>query len=328
MLDIITIADGEIITKPGLYRMSLEWYHNVKVCGDEPCFSSSGLRTVFSKSAHAFWKTSDLNPNRYPKKESAASLVLGSATHCLVLGDEVYDEQYITVPTDAPRRPTSTQIAAFERDGEWSEKALVGATFWEVFDKKAASRKLLTEEQIQKIIYMSENIADCPEAVEALTSEYVEISMFWIDPQTGLWLRSRMDNLPTNGYDYADLKTFAPKSSNLDLAAMRSITDYRYDMQFGLAIEGAEALGIGSAEECIIVFVQTSEPYEVLTKNIEIDTLYWARVCNRQAINTIAECLKTGVWPMAAQSTTPYSLPPSLTAKYADMQSDGSLPSL
>lgn len=326
-MKIIDLPAGECVSGPGLYRTPLEHYHTQKVCPG-PSFSSSNLRAVFSQSPHAFWKTSNMNPNRYPEKEPPPSLILGRAAHCLILGDEVYDEHYITIPADAPQRPTKTQIAAFDRDGAWSDAAAPRAEFWEAFAKKAACRTLLTADQIQKIVYMSENIAASPEAVESLTSDCFEISMIWQDDRTGIWLKSRMDALPTNGYDYADLKTFAPKSRNLDLAATRSITDYRYDMQFGLGIEGAEVLGIGSAEECILVFVQTSEPYEVLTKNISVETLYWARVCNRQAIDTIAECLKTGEWPMAATGTTPYSIPPSLSGRYAEMQAEGLMPNL
>lgn len=87
--------------------MSMAWYHSQEVC-DGPSVSSTGIRKAALESPHAFWKTWEGNPNRYPAKEPGDSLVLGRAAHSLILGDEVFEDHFIFVPEDAPRRPTAT----------------------------------------------------------------------------------------------------------------------------------------------------------------------------------------------------------------------------
>lgn len=325
-MNIIDLPDGQIIDKPGAYRMSMAWYH--QQCCPGPSISSSGLRTIVVESPWHFWANSDLNPDRYPEKDAGDALSLGRAAHALILGDEVFDEHFAYVPDDAPRRPTATQIKAFERDGVWSEAAKEGAEFWDAFDAKANGKAMISETQIEHIKFMSQNIAKCPEAVEALTGGLTEISMIWQDPQTGVWIKSRPDQLPDNGFDFSDLKTFAPRSKSIKRAVQQSITEYRYDMQMALAAMGAEQVFGTTASECILIMAQSNPPYTVTPIKINTDTLYWARVMCRHAIDTFAECLKTNTWPMPVEGIIEYSLPPSLLEQYAQMQMDGLLPNL
>jgi hypothetical protein len=326
-MNIIDIPAGGKVSEPGLYKMSMEDYHSVGVCPG-PSVSSTGIRTAH-KSPHAFWKTSSLNPDRYPPKEDNSSLILGKAAHSLILGDEVFDETFCFVPKDAPARPTATQVKAFERDGEWSAKAAEGAAFWEKFDKEAEGRLELKHDQVQKIQYMAENLAADPLAVEMLVSNLIEISMIWQDPITGLWLKSRPDAIPSNGYDFGDLKTFAPKGRDLVLSAIRSTTDFEYAMQMALAIEGAEHVMGTTASRCGLVFVQSSEPYEVIPLSLDEDTLYWARVLCRDGINKISHGLKTGEWPgVTGGKIVEYSYPETVLHRLANLQADGTLPSL
>lgn len=326
-MQIPTIPDDGQVTEPGAYRMSMDLYHSQRVCLG-PSVSSTGLRKAALQSPHAFWKTWDGNPDRYPEKEVSDSLILGRAAHCLILGDEVFEDNFVYVPEDAPHRPTITQIKAFARDGVWSEAAKEGAVWWEAFDKKAKGRMELKAEQVQRIQYMAENLAANPLCVELLKSDLIEISMIWQDEQTGLWVKSRPDCIPSNGYDFGDLKTFAPKGSNLILAAQRATTDHGYAMQMALAVMGAEQVFGSTATECGLCFVSTAEPYEAIPIRIDADSLYWARVLCRDGLNRIAEGLKSNEWPGIGADLTTYSFPPSMSARFAEMQADGLLPSV
>lgn len=321
------IPDGQIIDGPGAYRMSMDWYHSQDVCPG-PSISSTGLRKIALQSPHAFWKTWDGNPDRYPTKEQGDSLILGKAAHSMILGDEVFDEHFVYVPDDAPRRPTATQVKAFERDGEWSDAAADGAEFWEAFDTKAEGRMLLKQEQVQKILYMSENLAANTLCVELLKSELIEVSMIWQDELTGIWVKSRPDCIPSNGYDFGDLKTFAPKGSDLKLAAQRAVTDHGYALQMALAVMGAEQVFGTTAKACGLAFVQTSEPYEAIPVPIDEDTLYWARVLCRHGLDTMARCLKDKRWPGIGEDPVTYSFPPTMLHRLAEMQREGTLPNL
>lgn len=324
-MNVIEVKDGEQVTEPGAYSMSMELYHSQEVCPG-PSVSSTDLRRAYT-SLHAFWKGWKGNPNRYPDKAVMSdSLILGRAAHCLILGDEVFDEHFCYVPADAPKRPTKAQIAAHARDGVWSDAAKEGAAWWALFDAKSEGKLEVTEAQIQKIQYMSENLAANPLCVELLKSDMIEVSMMWQDESTGLWIKSRPDCMPSNGYDFGDLKTFAPKGKNLILSAQRSVTDFDYPMQMALAAMGAERLFGQSANNCGLCFAMTAEPYEAIPILLDEDTLYWAKVRCQHAINRIAEAIETGNWPGVGHELITYAYPPSMTERMSDMQSNGLLP--
>jgi hypothetical protein len=324
---ITQLNDGDIVSQAGAFRVSMDHYHSQNICPG-PSISSSGLRKIVMESEWHFWMSWTGNPNRYPDKEPGDGLVLGKAAHCLLLGDEVFDDLFIYVPKDAPRRPTATQIAAFERDGKWSDAAAPGASFWAEFDKKAAGRLLLTDEQVQKIGYMAENLRRNPLATEMLTGGMTEVSMVWQDPITGVWLKSRPDVIPDNGADFADLKTFAPQKHDIARAAQSAITDHAYHMQMALATMGAEAVLGTTATDCVLVMCQTTAPYTVTPVRLDEESLYLGRVMIRHGIDRFARCLETGVWPMPVEDVLTYTIPPSISGRLYEMQGDGRLPYL
>ena len=319
------LADNETVTEPGAYRCSMRLYHSQAICPGVSV-SSTGIRKAALASPLAFWKTSDLNPDRYPPKEESDALILGKAAHCLILGDEVFAENFAYVPENAPKRPTVTQVAAFEKNGFWSDAAKEGAEWWAKFDAEAAGRSLLTADQVTKIGYMAENLAALPEAREALIGDLTEISMIWQDELTGLWVKSRPDCIPSNGVDFGDLKTFSPKGPDLMLSAMRAVTDHGYAVQMGMAVEGAERVLGTTATSCALIFIQTTEPYEPVPLMLDEDAIHWGRVLFRDGLNKIAHGLKTGEWPGRAKGFSTYSFPPSLLHRFGELQMAGDLP--
>lgn len=326
-MDIVTIPDDGMVTRDGAYKMSMGLYHSQRVCPG-PSISSSGIRTIVAESPWHFWSTWEGNPDRYEDKDESEALILGRAAHALILGDEVFDEHFIYVPGDAPRRPTSVQIAAFERTGKWSEAAAEGAAWWADFDARAKGRAELTQAQVEKIMHMSKNIAACPEAKAALVGGLTEVSMIWQDPITGVWLKSRPDVIPDNGADFGDLKTFAPKSQNIARAVHQTITDRGYALQMGLAIMGAEVVFNTTAKECLLVMSQSTRPFTVTPVRLDEEALYWARVQVRHGIDTFARCLEANHWPMPVEGILTYSLPDSALHRLGDAQINGKLPIL
>ena len=326
MITIKTLGANDKVTEPGAYKMPMSLYHSQ--CCPGVSVSSTGIRKTTMQSPLAFWKTSDLNPNRYPPKDESDSLILGKAAHCLILGDEVFAENFAYVPEDAPRRPTAPQIAARDRTGQWSDAAKEGGEWWTKFDAENVGKSFLTAEQVKRIGYMAENLAALPEARAALIGDMTEISMIWEDEATGLWVKSRPDCAPSNGFDFGDLKTFAPKSPDLLLSAHRAVTDHGYMVQMAMAVEGAERIFGTTADQCALIFTQTSEPYEAVPILLDAESIYWGRVLLRDGLSKIAHGLKTGEWPGRAKGFQTYSFPPSMLHRFAEMQISGELPNL
>lgn len=320
------IPDDGQVTGDGLYRMSMDLYHSQRVCPG-PSISSSGIRKLVNESPWHFWMAWEGNPSRYPPKEPGKGLILGKAAHSLLLGDEVFDEHFVFVPKDAPRQPTTQQLEAYA-DGRASETGKRSVEFWRDFNERAAKRHLLTEDQVETIFRIRDNLLRCPEAVMGLTGGNTEVSMIWQDQITGVWLKSRPDVIPDNGFDFADLKTFAPQKADIRRAVQAAITDHGYHMQMALAVMGAEAVMGLSAKECVLIMCQTTEPYTVSPVRLDEDALYWGRVQVRHGIDTFARCLDRGEWPQPVPEIMTYSLPDSLLHRYGDMQIKGELPSI
>lgn len=311
MINIPTIADGETVQEAGAYRMSMAAYHGQDVCPGVSV-SSTGIRKAALQSPMAFWKTSNLNPKRYPPKEESDALILGKAAHCLILGDEVFADNFAYVPEGAPRRPTKPQIEAFNRNGGWSDAAREGGDYWAKFDLENSGKAELTSEQVTRIGYMAENLALLPEARAALIGNLTEISLIWQDEITGLWVKSRPDCIPDHTVDVGDLKTFSPKGGDLIMAAQRATSDHGYPIQMAMAGIGTEILFGHAATQCALIFIQTGEPYEPVPLMLDDEALGWGRVMFRKGLDAIAHGMLTQEWPVRAKGFTTYTVPMGL----------------
>lgn len=288
-MDLRVVEDGEIITEPGAYRMSIEWYH--QQCCAGPSISSGGLRTIELQSPADFWAYSTLNPKRFQKPESDA-LNFGRAAHALLLGDEVFEDKFVVLQDDAPRRPTKAQISA-RREGRVSEVAKKSFYYWDQFDQIAAGRTIIDIAWMDAIRYMSEALAAHP-LVGPLFDGHAEVSLIWQDEPTGVWLKARPDMLPRLGGVKGDLKTAADVSLR---AVMRDIRKFGYDMQAALGCIGAELVLGQTIESDVTVFIQKQPPFSVTPVEITVDAMHWSKLRLRRGINTFARCLETGDWP-------------------------------
>ena len=306
--------------------MTMALYHSQSVCPG-PSISSSGLRTIVNESPWHFWSRWEGNENRYPDPEESDALILGKAAHALILGDEVFDEHFCFVPKDALRRPTAPQIAAFERTGAGAMPRRTAPCSGrrstrrprEIADHRDADRAHSVHGREPE---------EMPEAVQALSEGMTEVSMIWQDRITGVWLKSRPDQIPATDLTSPDLKTFAPRSKSIQRSVHQSITDSGYDMQMALAIMGAEEVFGTTASECVLIMAQSNAPYTVTPVRLDEDALYWARVRCRHGIDTFAKCPETGRWPMPVEGIMTYTLPDTVAHRYGTAQINGELPNI
>src|SRR5687767_976932 len=111
---LIRVSDGQKITTPGLYDLSLRWYHDDCCVG--PSASSSVLRTVWSDSPAHAWAQSRLNPANWEERQDQETgeitrvflpeegverphFSLGRAAHHLLfLGRKGFDKEFAVRP--------------------------------------------------------------------------------------------------------------------------------------------------------------------------------------------------------------------------------------
>lgn len=283
----VRIEDGEIITKPGVYRMSLDWYH--QQCCDGPSTSSSELRTLFNKSPAHAWVDSSLNTKREePDEEEDAkkrltekkNFILGRAAHHLLLGEDDFHTGFIVRPDEAPDgtgRPWNGNNSSCK---EWLVK------------QAKAGRTVLTSANIKQIRGMAYALAAHSLVQTGLLEGDVELSLVWQDKKTGIWLKSRPDVIPTASGDFADLKTTSFYGDDLD----RQARDCRYDIQAALAKWGCKAVLRMDLVSFSLVYASVKPPHLVDVLMIHQNDIGEAEKDLRVAVDTLAWCHRNNNW--------------------------------
>lgn len=280
---------GEKISKPGAYAMHIEDYHSD--CCDGPSISSSGLRTLDSESPYVYWSYSYLNPDRFPPEENA-NFDFGKAAHLLLLGEEGFNEQFVTQPEEIDGKP-------------WQGNRTV-CKLWK--DDQRQQRKLiLTAKEINNLVGMSKVLAQDPIVQEGLLNGEIERSLIWKDKETGIWLKARPDCMPVDSTLVVDLKSTA---SAHPLSARRSICDYGYHMQLALIGMGIKAITGRETpdDDYVLLFIEKNPPFSINIKPIDPTAIHYGRRQIRSALRKFADCIDKGEWPGYDDSGKPAKL--------------------
>lgn len=295
----IILFDGGKITKPGIYSgVPIETYHG-DIC-EGPSISSSGLRTIETKSPAHYWCTSALNPERVPQEPNEA-FDLGKAAHTLLLSEGGFAEQFVVSPYDDFRTKAAQQ---------WRDEV------------RSFGRVVITEKMLDQIRGMAKSLSQTPEIAAGLFDGLVEHSIFWQDTRTGIWLKSRPDVIPRADAVLVDLKTTTDASPR---AVDRTVADYRYDVQGWLAAEGMRQVAGITVTEFLLVFVEKTPPYAVTITMVDPGFMELAGRHTRRALDTFAACLKSGEWPSYGPLRTTYA--PDWMVKHAETETRyGTLP--
>jgi len=281
---------GQIITEPGAYLgMPMEVYHG------QPCdglsVSSSNLRTVYIESPKHYWNGSHFNPNRKEFKQTEP-IILGRAAHHLLLGEGDFGKYFAMRPDKAP-------------DGrEWhgSNKSCLQ---WEA-DRALEGLTIIKGEQIEWIRGMSVSLAAEPIVRGGILNGYTEVSMFWKDEETGIWLKSRPDNIPNDSGDSADLKCVADVSSD---GISRALGERGYNQQAAMVREGMKKTLDIEMQHFTLVYVEQKPPHCVRFDEIHPldivggkdpftgEIIVGGHDENHAALRLIKRCVERNEWP-------------------------------
>ncbi len=269
--------DGAPITTPGIYRdLPLPDYHRGDIC-DGPSVSSTSLRLMFDKSAKHCWARSPLNPRRIEEPESEY-FILGRAAHHLICEQIDFAESFIVRP---------------ERlEGEkWNGNRIVCQNWLKA--RKREGKTVLTPAQAETIKGMAISLGQFPLIQAGILNGLIERSLIWKDKETGLWLKSRPDAIPSDSGDYGDLKS---TQSVLYHELQNALATYGYYQQAALVFEGAVALDL-PAESFTLVWVETKSPFCVRAQQLKDEDIARGMKANRVAMRAFADCFNAGVWP-------------------------------
>ena len=301
--EIRTLADGELITEPGFYNISLDRHHSQPCNG--PSVTSGVLRKMELSTPADVWAFSRLNPDRWVQEDKTA-LRLGRAMAAYIEGgmDEVA-KHFAVLPADKPNKPTAQQLTAYA-EGRATDAGKKSVEFWEAQAKDP--RDQITAAEQKMIEDMGKVLAADPMA-SAVMGGIPEITMAYQDDETGLWLLARPDTVNFDG-TVTDFKKVNTQGRPFNYRTVDSrITEHGYDMQLAFAAEVFECLTGEWPTSAGIIAQWDAPPHHVILREIAEEDLRIGQFRNRRAIRRFAECLASGHWPGPGDDVGAYQRP-------------------
>ena len=300
------------ISQPGVYALSMADYHS-DIC-DSPSISSSGLRTIWSKSPAHYFHESPYNAAAWELRvvdgvevmvrkdaDERPHFSIGKAAHHLLyLGRKGFDAEFVVRPS------------------KWKDWRTNEAKEWRA-DQIKAGLTIITDAELEAITGMARSLGAHPLVKAGILDGSVERSLIFRDPVTGAWLKSRPDNIPHGSGLFADLKTTVSVADD-DLA--KSLASFGYHMQASLVGMAAEAVLNTVMEEFALVWVEKAPPHCVRVTVLTGEDLERGRMQLRRAIDQFAACVESGVWPGPGgdRRDAEYLQLPAWAAKRIDQQ--------
>lgn len=275
------IPDEFTVTEPGVYDdMPLHVYHADPVPAGS--LSSTGARKLLHPSCPAKFHY-ERTHGQSPKDEYD----FGTAVHTFTLG-------------------TGPRIVAVDARS-WQTAA---AREQRVAERAAGNVPLLAKDY-QRAKEVARAVRNNPTAAALLRPDrgVAEQSLFWRDPQTGVWRRGRPDWRTTSAegrcliVDVKSTESAAPK----DFA--RSIYKFGYHQQGAQYRDGVIALGIDKDPEFLMIAVEKQPPYVAEVYAIEPFHLELGAARNRRALEVFKDCTESGRWPGYTDDITYLALP-------------------
>lgn len=185
-------------------------------------------------------------------------------------------------------------------------------------------RTILTRAEYDRCLRIRDQVRKDPLVKPILLEGVPEHSIEWIDEESGLKLKARLDWW-TNPI-VADLKT--SQSVNMDRFGHLA-HKYGYHCQMAMQQKGIEAVS-GESHQPYLIVVQSAPPHEVVLVPVLENELWagWEEV--KKILVQVAHCTETGTWPGRYSDPVPLELPKysypddeeGMTAEVVEEQAD------
>lgn len=286
------------ITKPGLYDMPDEVYHN------DPCFlpslSSSGAKMILNKSPYHYWY------DREHGQQDKPAFRFGRAAHMALLEPKRFEEAYHVTPEGFSRhhhKKWETELAELEA-------------------AEAVGKIELPEKMREQVLAMAAAMAEYSDILSQFFAAPKEQSAFWYDETFKIWRRCRFDFMAVPGGrifpDYKSAEPRGAKGMDHDFL-VRQVIDYGYDQQAAWYLDGIEALGLCEHEAgaaFIFLFQEKSPPYQMRPVQLPDSAIEMGRVKNARAMDLFARGVETGDWPSYDREVVQLQLPQWMEDKF------------
>ncbi len=286
----IVAAEPFTITAPGVYEVPEDIYHADPV--PTGSLSVSGAKRLLPPSCPAIFAH-----ERAHGRRDRRAFDFGHAAHTKVLGtgaEMVIVQKTAKDGTRSDADDYKTKSAQDHRD-----------------EIRAAGKVPVLAEEALTVDAMAAAILDHPIARSLFNPDYgqPEQSLFWVDEQTGTWLRSRLDWLPNPMNDRMIIADYKTSLTANPAEFERHAVNFGYHMQAPWYVDAALDLELAESAEFVFVVQEKTAPYLVSVIQLDLTAMQIGRSLNRRAIDTYTRCVAEDRWPGYTDDVALVSVP-------------------
>lgn len=218
--------------------------------------------------------------------QETPALLFGRAYHCRVLEPERYAAEFVVMPAFGDMRSSTNRA---KRDAWLAERP--GAT-------------VISQADADRIEAMHAALMANPLAAGIMRGGHSEVTMRWVDEQTGVACKARADWW-VPGRFFMDLKTTDDASPR---AFARSVEKYGYHVQHAHYCDGARACG-EEITNYLILAQEKEFPHVAAVYHIDAAAEVRGFELRERGLQTMQSCLANDTWPGYGAGITELSLP-------------------
>lgn len=302
----------------GIYSIPFEQYEAI------PAASKHLLDSLSISPLHCW--SYNINPERGKQKATPAR-VLGNAIHVSILEPERFEKEFVREP-DKKEHPgvldlledykkaskeyglkvTGTKPVLQER--LLATEKIGKSSFWSnIYESQTFGRTVLSESDWRITKAITSRVRKHPAASELLKYGKAEQSIFWVDKETGVQCKGRLDWI-TDGSHIVDLKSTTDASPE---GFQRSISKYRYYVQAAMYVDGLY-YATGNETDFVFAAWEKHAPYASALYYATPEMLEAGRQEYRRLLKIYAKCLESDTWGGYSQEILPIDLPQGFKA--------------
>lgn len=287
---------------PGVYRnVPADRYHrrahDVVNCG--------GLKVLIERTPRHYV---DFIDGGDEDVEESDALAFGSALHCAILEPEVFAGSYRFLPASAPKDMRHHRNAK-----KPSRETLDSIAWWDDWERETAGCFVITAAELDATVRMASELRGLEiedgghviTAGELIDACEKEVTIYWVDEETGLSCKARFDLLSEELRFAGDLKSTLCASRE---AWGRTMFQRLYHVQAAHYCEGMRALGM-PLEKFTFFAMEKRRPYVCATYDTTPADWELGYLLRQRAMRTLKRCLESDTWPGYTRRVEPCPMP-------------------
>lgn len=216
--------------------------------------------------------------------KQTAAMAWGSLIDCLWTTPELFDEQYIVLPADAPQKPTEAMLNAAKP----SPASVERQNWWAAFSRRSEGKTTVPADEYHEALSAVSMLNQNALAHEIWQASEKQVALVGDNPiLPGAKAKCLFDLLPMSG-PFVDAIVDLKETNDVSERGLIG-TIHTFDYVMKLAFYGilAEAAGFGPRPRGVLIWQNSSFPYDVHTREIDPHDMIIGRQVAINRCNTL-----------------------------------------